>query len=67
MISSLRKHLAERAADRELRRELAAYTTPAEIEDLLASVTGDDASARQVRTILHANLEAYHQQPRLAG
>lgn len=58
MISSIRKHIAERAADRELRRELAAYSTPAEIEDLLASVTGGDQGSERVRTILTANLAA---------
>lgn len=67
-ITTLRRHRAERAAHRQLRRELATYSTPAEIVDLLAAVDRDDAAAVEVRTILQHNLQNYYcSRPRLAG
>lgn len=50
-----REARAERAAGRTLRRELAAYTTPAEIDDLLAGLRGRDADTEEMRGILLAN------------
>lgn len=50
----LRRRRAARAAHRTLERELATYTTPAEVDDLLAAMRGhdDNAENEEIRTIL---------------
>lgn len=49
------------AAQRELRRELAAYDTPADIADLMAMIEGQDGTdAAEVREILAENLQSFH-------
>jgi hypothetical protein len=55
--SVMRTRLVAAAARRELRRELASYTTPVEVGDLLAAV-GDkeDAASEAMRSILIGNL-----------
>ena len=60
--SALREDLgrrrAARSAHRELRRELASYTTTREISDLLELVEGrEDAASQEVRRILVGNLQ----------
>jgi hypothetical protein len=51
-----RQALAER---RQLKRELASYITRAEVDDLLASLSGqDEASVNEIRTIVRRNLHA---------
>lgn len=61
LVTRVRDELAirreRRDATRSLRRDLACYTTPDEIHDLLASIGRDDsADADRVRTILTQNL-----------
>lgn len=52
----LRERRQTRIARRTLERELAAYTSPADINDLLGSLQGqDDAAAEQVRDIVLRN------------
>ncbi len=53
----LRERRAARAARRDLRRELATYTTPAEVDDLFAALREQEsAAAEEIRGILAANL-----------
>lgn len=52
----LRERRQARVSRRTLERELAAYTSPADINDLLGSLQGqDDAAAEQVRDIVLRN------------
>ena len=54
----LRERRRARAQHRALQRELSAYTTAAEIDDLLAVIEGEDSvGANQVRAILGRNLQ----------
>lgn len=65
----LRTRREAAAQHRQLRRELAAYDTPAAIEDLLVAVdrTPDDTDAETVRRILHGNLVGYRRREELAS
>jgi hypothetical protein len=55
--SAVRTRLMAVAARRELRRELASYTTPAEVGDLLAAVGNkQDAASKAMRSILIGNM-----------
>jgi protein-disulfide isomerase-like protein with CxxC motif len=57
LTETVRSHRAERAAEAQLRRELAAYDTPAAIADLLAAAERyDGTEAEVVKQILSANL-----------
>ena len=57
----LRERREARAAKRALEADLATYRTPAEIEDLLASVDREEsADAELIRGILMDNLNSYH-------
>jgi hypothetical protein len=57
----LRERRADRAARAALRADLAHYRTPAEIDDLLATVDAEDSpEAENIRGILTDNLQAYH-------
>ncbi len=62
----LRERREARAHEHALRRELSAYTSPAEIEDLLATLECQDAEGRVpddapiIRTILLDNLRAHY-------
>jgi hypothetical protein len=57
----LRARREAREALKTLRADLAHYRTPAEIEDLLASVDSEDSpEAELIRGILMDNLHAYH-------
>ena len=57
----LRERREARAARRQLEADLATYRTPADIEDLLASVDADDSpEAEVIRGILMDNLSRYH-------
>jgi len=65
LLSSVRDELRERRAahraHRSLQRELAAYSTRAEVDDLLAALDGDDsAEAQKIRHILAVNLQRSH-------
>jgi hypothetical protein len=52
----LRERRQARTARRTLERELASYASPAEINDLLGSLQGqDDAAAEQIRDIVLRN------------
>ena len=54
----LRERRQTRTERRALERELSAYSTPAEIDDLLAVIEGEDSpAANQVRAILGRNLQ----------
>ena len=54
----LRERRQTRTERRSLERELSAYSTPAEIDDLLAVIeTEDSLAADQVRAILGRNLQ----------
>jgi hypothetical protein len=53
----LRERREARAAYRALERDLASYSTPAEVDDLLAALRWqDDAEAQVIRDILIGNL-----------
>ena len=57
----LRERREARAALATLRADLQHYRTPAEIDDLLASVDSEDSpDAYMIRGILSDNLRAYH-------
>ena len=57
----LRERREARAARQALEADLAAYRTPADIEDLLASVDREDSpEADVIRGILTDNLRQYH-------
>jgi hypothetical protein len=62
----LRERREARAHEHALRRELSAYTSPAEIEGLLATLEHQDAEgaaskdAPVIRTILLDNLRAHY-------
>jgi hypothetical protein len=57
----LRERRQARATRRTLERELASYTSPAEINDLLGSLQGqDDAEVDQIRSIVLANVQRRH-------
>lgn len=57
----LRERRQARAARRTLERELATYTTPAEVEDLLMAMRGrDDAQTEAMRGLLVRNLQHQH-------
>jgi hypothetical protein len=52
----LRQRREARAARRALERELATYTTPSEVDDLLGVLHDrDDAAAEEIRTIVLRN------------
>ena len=58
----LRERREARDAMRTLRADLAHYRTPAEIDDLLASVDAEETrEAELIRDILMDNLRSYHQ------
>ncbi|MFN8079660.1 MAG: hypothetical protein U0Q19_08835 [Kineosporiaceae bacterium] len=60
-LDELRERRAARAADRQLRRELAAYDTPAAIADLMAVVDrADGPQADEIRGVLAHNLLEYN-------
>ena len=57
----LRERREARAALNKLRADLEHYRTPADIDDLLASVDAQDTpEAEMIRGILSDNLRAYH-------
>ena len=57
----LRERREARAALNKLRADLEHYRTPAEIDDLLASVDAQDTpEAEMIRDILSENLRSYH-------
>ena len=57
----LRERREGREALRKLRADLQHYRTPADIEDLLASVDAvDTPEAEMIRSILSENLRTYH-------
>ncbi len=61
----LRRRRQVRAERRLLIRELASYTTPAQVEDLLGSMQGQDqAGVAEIRSIVVRNI---HDDARLAG
>ena len=52
----LAEHLQRRRDDAQLRRELSGFTSPSEIDDLLATLAGDDSpEAARTRAILLSN------------
>jgi len=54
----LRTRRQARAAHRTLELELATYTTPNDVDDLLAALRDEDsASAEEIRNILTRNLQ----------
>ncbi len=54
-----RAHRAARAEHKKLRAELAAYDTPAAINDLMTLIDRTDEPATEVRAILTENLVEY--------
>jgi hypothetical protein len=57
LLESVRERREAGAAHRQLRRELAAVSTPTEVNDLLALLAGsDDPKADEIRLILTENL-----------
>jgi len=64
----LRERRADRAARAALRADLAHYRTPAEIDDLLATVDAEDGpEAENIRGILTDNLQSYHRRHALGA
>lgn len=64
----LRERRRDRAARVALRRELATYNTPAEVDDLLGALPDrDDSAAEEIRSILTSNLVRRQQSGHLAG
>jgi hypothetical protein len=54
----LSDHRQERARYRALKRDLASFTTPAAVDDLLDTIQGqEDAEAEMIRSILAGNLQ----------
>lgn len=64
LVTRVRDELATRRdrrdATKALRRDLATYSRPEEIHDLLAAITEESPDAEQVRTILIQNLARTH-------
>ncbi|HET7820406.1 MAG TPA: hypothetical protein VFL10_02685 [Ornithinibacter sp.] len=57
----LRERREARVALNQLRADLEHYRTPSDIDDLLASVDGEDTpEAEMIRGILSENLRSYH-------
>jgi uncharacterized protein YjiS (DUF1127 family) len=57
----LRERREAREALNRLRTDLENYRTPSDIDDLLASVDGEDSpEAEMIRGILSENLRSYH-------
>jgi predicted MarR family transcription regulator len=66
--SELQARRAARAAQRQLEQELATYTTPGEIDDLLAALDRHESpQVEQMRLILSRNLQAYYRTLPLAS
>jgi hypothetical protein len=64
----LRERRRVRAARVAMRRELATYSTPAEVRDLLGVLPErDDAAAEEIRSILDAGVVARSEPSHLAG
>ncbi len=64
----LRERRTQRATARELARELGAYTTPSDIDDLLATLErSEEPGVEAMRAILARNLQSYHQARPLAS
>lgn len=65
--NAVHTHRVDAAARRELEHELASYTCPGDIEDLLAMVDGQSShTAAQMRDILQRKLsDRYYAAPRL--
>ncbi|MGD9959912.1 hypothetical protein [Nocardioides sp.] len=56
----LRERRAARAEFRALERELAHYTSPSDVDDLLASLRGEDSdAAEQIRGIVSRNVREH--------
>ncbi len=63
----LRERREARSARQVLRRQLASYSSPHEIDDLMASVRRrDDAGAEEIRRVLASNLYE-HRRPSQFG
>ncbi len=64
----LRERRREREARRRLHRELATYSTPTDVDDLLAALEGhDDPASEEIRSILTGNLSRRAHSGQLAG
>jgi len=64
----LRERRRDRAARVAMRRELATYSTPAEVRDLLGALPErDDAAAEEIRSILDASVGTRPELSHLAG
>ncbi len=58
LTAELRERRAARAQHRRLRHELATYRTRAEVDDLLAALTGQEGpEVEEIRDILSMNLQ----------
>ena len=71
LLSTVRDELRDRrqarAEHRTLERELATYTTPSEVDDLIGSMRGqDDAEVDRIRAIVTRNLQ-HHQRTTIAS
>jgi hypothetical protein len=68
LTDELRERRRERAARVAMRRELATYSTPAQVWDLLGALPDrDDAAAEEIRSILDASVVARPELSHLAG
>ena len=64
----LRERRSDRAARVALRRDLATYSTPTEVDDLLGALRDhDDSAAEEIRSILTNNLVRRQQRGQLTG
>jgi hypothetical protein len=69
--TEIRDYRADRAQHRRLLVDLETYTTPTQIDDLLAAVEGSGEQHQEIRDILARNRVEYHRRQaaasRLAG
>ncbi|MFB9311760.1 hypothetical protein [Nocardioides plantarum] len=68
LTDELRERRRNRAARVAMRRELATYSTPAEVRDLLGALPErDDAAAEEIRSILDTSVASRPEMSHLAG
>lgn len=61
LVTAIREHREARLLRRQLEADLSVYSTPAEINDLLAALDRDDsAESEMMRQILSDNLVSFH-------
>lgn len=68
LVEEFRERQQARAARRRLERDLAAFTSPADVDDLLAALDRyDTPEAEEMRGILTSNLHHHYRDRRLTA